>query len=299
MASILRPFQNLLSPGLRQVPTGQLAIDWTRPLTNGLMGCWVPGAMGFDNIGLNLLTLTRKANTAFDSTQHGPGLKSSGTNASAYATAPDVFKSWTKASIFYCGMRNGNQGAQNAESLYYNVSYDDINSSPFYNIALCCNTTDGIVAFWSHGASLGSLRDTAANSLPALNNTFTAGATFDTAGNVRIYKDGIFLKSGAFGAGSPGSTATSILAIHAPGGELARASNNTANIVCFWNRVLSDEEMCELNRNSYSFLIPAEYEMSPLYIPPYLRQRHYRFRTDAGAVDATPTWGSQEDSMVV
>jgi hypothetical protein len=41
---------------------------------------------------------------------------------------------------------------------------------------------------------------------------------------------------------------------------------------------------------------PDEGEMSMLPGPPALRQKHFRFRTDTAAADATPTWGALEDA---
>jgi hypothetical protein len=63
-----------------------------------------------------------------------------------------------------------------------------------------------------------------------------------------------------------------------------------------WNRALNDSEFAYLNANPMCFLVPAEYEMPILLVPVTLRQKHFRFRTDTGAADATPTWGALEDA---
>jgi hypothetical protein len=44
-------------------------------------------------------------------------------------------------------------------------------------------------------------------------------------------------------------------------------------------------------------LAPDVMPMMPMMLPPPpLRQKHFRFRTDTGAADATPTWGALEDT---
>jgi hypothetical protein len=40
----------------------------------------------------------------------------------------------------------------------------------------------------------------------------------------------------------------------------------------------------------------TKYKPSFITPPPPLRQKHFRFRTDTGAADATPTWGALEDT---
>lgn len=81
----------------------------------------------------------------------------------------------------------------------------------------------------------------------------------------------------------------------APNMSWLSAVNARVYWVAYWDRVLNDSEIVYLNSNPMCFLSPLKSEVPSLYYYMSVRQRHFRFRIDTDAVDATPIWGAAED----
>jgi hypothetical protein len=303
MAVILKPFQNLLNPGNFQVPTGDLAIDWTNPLTNGLIGCYVPGVNYGIDVSCQAPTLTPDPSASAPGTmtvgREGPGLLSNVAGNALQAVATPTFKTWTEFSIYWRGYSLGDSGG----GLGWLIGMTSSNTAtgPFTIVAIDQNGAGANwTLIWNTGGT-GPQSNVFTAAYPT--GSFSAGGTFRVSaatGTVLGYQNGALATSSsvAFGAAAPTSTASAQILLNGwpITGFNSRFANAICYIGCFWNRVLSAEEMARLDREPYSFIIPAEYEMPILLAPPALRQKHFRFRTDTGAADATPTWGALEDT---
>ena len=104
MASPLRLFSNQLNPN-RQVPLGPVAIDWSNPLADGLIGCWLPGASGVDIAG-KAPTLAYGAGAIVQATPEGPGegVTTSASNTGMTAIVGAPFTNYTALTIYWRGL---------------------------------------------------------------------------------------------------------------------------------------------------------------------------------------------------
>jgi hypothetical protein len=295
MASILRPFSNILNPGPLRIPGGNLTIDWSHSLTNGLIGCYLPGVMrGTDITGMGP-NLTPLSAATISSMEEGPGLQSVAANSGMTATATPAFKSWTQFSIYW---RAYVIGAPIATTDFAGVSYAIPEASPYVvaSIGVASNPLT-VRALWNTGGVFTEVSPGPIITTSVI-NSFGCSFTVSASALCQMYSNGVASGSAfAFGASGPISSATSSVGINTYSPTPTRYSNSITTAAYFWNRALAADEWARLHREPYSFLIPAEYELPLAFLsPPPLRQRHFRFRTDTGAVDATPTWGAAEDT---
>ncbi len=266
MVAILKPFQNLLAPGTKQIPQGRIVVDWSQSITRSMIGCWLPGAAGFDNLGLVPVRLSNPtAFGGFAPTQHGQGFRSVSTGGGAFATAPAQFKSWSELTLFWLGMRIGECVGSSA---FLAVSYDNAASAP-YIVAQLGYEGSALQVYWNSAGSPNFTNPT----IPAGNRAnfamLSIGVVFKVGTNNRCFSDGIMVNaSSAFGASGPTSTATSTIELNGEIATTTRVANHICNTACIWSRALSDEEMRSMHEAPYSFLIPAEYEMPALFTGP-------------------------------
>lgn len=264
MASVLRPFTNILNPGSKQVPPGSLRIDWTHQLSKGLIGCWVPGfARGFDLTGQVRQPLVRFTNEPRVETKpEGPGLVSDVQYSNINGLAPSIYKTWTEFSLYWRGFL---PGAPGMNSWPLGVAYDISPLLPPY--ALCCiaenNGTGTYNSSWNTGGTITSLAFSRAYSA----GLQSIGLTLVVNGTVTNYQNGYPAGTSSYGASGPTSTATSQITINGWWYGPERRVNGACYIACFWNRALSAAEMASIDQNPYRFLLPAESEMSILFIP--------------------------------
>jgi hypothetical protein len=120
------------------------------------------------------------------------------------------------------------------------------------------------------------------------------GGTTSTS-TVHLYANGI-PQTSLSNFGTPGAINTSDTnwGIGRQRLDNARYFNGNIDDARVFGRALSAQEIYSIY--SEAFLSPAEYEMPILFVPPTLRQKHFRFRTDTGAANATPNWGAAEDT---
>lgn len=256
MASLLQPFATL-STSHKQVPNGPLAVDWTHPLSQGLMACYVPGTNGGQNIAGSGGDLAFGTAASIGVGADGPGLASTSSTASGLSLSgvPANLRGKTAYSGYYRGyvssattdyapylrLTSNNTGTE-LFALYCRgfvpselVLNDSTNGTGEYNIS--SNST----GFMSHGAS-------------ALNG-----------GNLYTYNNGNLVTTQAIGTIDAGSS-TSILQIGADPVNNNSSFTGTTYIAALWSRQLTHDEQAWLDREPFCFLVPAEYELPALYV---------------------------------
>jgi hypothetical protein len=270
VASILKPFQ-VLNPR-RSVPQGKLAIDWSHPLVQGLIGCWVPGSMGPIDLTGAVPDLIWEINVgsggqpSLKSTPEGPGLdatKNSGFgNADFHGLAPSTFKTWSNLSVYWRGMIGPSADNPSAGTTLLGVAYDNAAGSPFTVFSLNINTSNVIGMDWNTASTI----NTVTGITPNFNAINSVGGTLPIGGTCNFYWNGVFRSSAAFGASPPQTSVTSTIGIGAYYPN-KNQSNSITTICCAWNRILSAIEMALVDADPYGFLIPAEYELPALPAP--------------------------------
>jgi hypothetical protein len=272
MPSILNPFSNLVAPGNYQMPVGtDLGIDFTNALSNGLIGCWIPGAMGGVDLTGASPTLKVNPNASFSGTPDGPSLLS--TNASgqdsmqATATAPYKYTAASGGlSIYWRGLISA-QIVSGANSNICGIAYDNAGGSPYLVAAISpqlgsqypgmsCLWNTGSITFFNIGGIVNNF-----------NAMYSFGATFaGTGGNVVFYNNGVSAGSNAFAGSDPSTSATSQIIIGGDAYASSRTSNCLTNLCCFWNRALSAGEMMAMHLNPYAFVVSDEYDLPQTFI---------------------------------
>lgn len=269
VASILRSFAANALWSKNQVPQGDLAIDWTHNLTNGLIGAWVPGAMGgveITGFGPTLITqIGNVAGTPFiDITPDGPGLRSSGHFGDGYgATTPPNYRSilGSGLSMFWRGLVLG--GGNNYTPVLM-ISWDNSSGGPAPVMSIGDRAGNSFYLTWNDGTTAQLLFG---ENYPAFPFFRSWAATFQT-GAQAIYVNGIQTGTSAL-ASVPTIGATSETSIQRyTSGNLA-GTNTACNCAYIWNRVLSAAEMLQLHLDPYGFLVPAdEQDMQQMPPPP-------------------------------
>jgi hypothetical protein len=226
-------------------------------------------------------------------TAAGPGTLTNAANTTLVGLANSAFKDWQIGfSIFWHGYTIG-QGTF-ADTCLAGISTTDGANNFVAAITPIRNGSTFQFLYTANGA-LQFATATPQNSMNTCGGTWTVG----TSAPVVAYLNGVVANSGPFGNSSnTAGVATSKVVISGISGFPTHYGNVITNAVYFWrDRILTAEEMRFLDRSPYDFLIPAEGEAPMmLVVLPTLRQKHFRFRTDAGAADATPTWGALEDT---
>jgi hypothetical protein len=258
MGSVLKPFQNLLDPGSFQVPIGRLAIDWTHPLANGLIGCWVPGVMwGIDLVGNAHLAASNTAKTNLSS--EGVGYWSQ--NSGLYNGSPSSYvMSWNSASLYWRGQLPASDPgtipsfatvrSQNIRDAISIRSLADITN-------VGAGSSNGTTALTAGGVNLTSY----------LNKVISMGATTSVGDFLKFYLNGVFQTQAA--QTSAPTLADSAIEIGSWNAPTSRVGVNITTCMYYWkDRVLTASEMAWLNVAPYDFLIPQEEEMPVIFSPP-------------------------------
>jgi hypothetical protein len=267
VASILKPFQ-VLNPRC-SVPIGRLAIDWSHPLANGLLACYVPGAMGGINIanpGNGDIARDTAAAPFNGVGVEGAGLTTTVANSGMFAFAPVSFKGLGAYSLYYRAFVLGNSSASCS---LLGMSYDNAGGSPYVLVEIGAAGGGTTAAPLSLGWNVAGTLVSDLAIIPAFtaNTIASVGATFTNNGNVVGYSGGVNRGAAAWGSGLPASALTSQIEFNTYGGAATRFSNTTAFIGCIWSRALSDSEMAQLDADPYGFLIPAEAELPVVFSP--------------------------------
>jgi hypothetical protein len=265
MTSILPPFSNIVAPGVWQTPNAPvLTVDWTNSLTIGLLGCWLPGAMGGIDLTGGLIGqmpfLGGGGGTGIN--PDGPSTDSSAT-VGGYSTnlpAGSPFLSTTGLTCFWRGMSKGNGSAFFMQN---GILYGNGSVSPFWSFGFGDgNGTNNSVCFQYNHSGAASNNQIYATEPFNVMWDICAAADVTGAGNYFIYRDGSQIFSHSF---------ESPINYNPPCFfAFDNQMNARASIVCWWNRQLRADEVMEMHLAPYQFIIPAEYDAETLMpiIPP-------------------------------
>jgi len=236
-------------------------VDWSNPLTDGLIGCYLPGTLqGIPIVGPKL-----------SQGDGGPGSRvvlkegyayrsnTTGSNTGLITTAPAAYTG-SAFSCYWRGRINGAPG-DTFPSLI-GVTYTNSDTNPFYGRMIAGDSSDylAIGCRWNNAGTL-------ASPTTAIDVTGSYGAqpfslcgTFLTGGNSILYKNGVSAASDAFGAGAPSFSGPQLfINQYVPG--TPRTVNADCSLALFWNRQLSASEVLQLDKNPYQFLIYPEEDM--------------------------------------
>jgi len=253
MTFVFRP------PQRRLLPVGPLKIDWSHPLTNGLMACYVPGVMGGINLvgnGGNIIGGTTA--DFWSNSVEGPSARIVASDSQLLGPAPASWAASTEFSIYTRYFVSGSTLGANPRMAA--IEPNNTNGSPFCLVCIL-SLSSALSVAWNTGGSFTSVgfgTSWTANTVKSL------GATFKVNGSVITYDGGVSVGTGAsFGASAPTSTVPTVLI-----GGLTTGGSNVVNgnnfISCFWNRVLSADEMAAIDADPYCFLTQeAELPMMP------------------------------------
>ena len=257
------------------IPAGYnagLKIDWSHPLSVGLIGCWVPGVSLID-LCLTGLDLQLGSST-FGVSPEGPCidgiLGATGTNygaASGDIPSAHPLLHWSRLTWYYRGMTNAASGSiANSFQRLLNIAYDNANGNPYSLAGAYFNSGTTIAPMWNIGGGF----VTGVNftlSLP-IYTEFSIASTYVAGGNQQGYFNGA-ISGGVTGVGPgvPSYSATSQIDI---AGDFAYPNSAALKtyMVAFWNRDLSAAEIAYLDADPYCFLVPSEGEWSMVKVPP-------------------------------
>lgn len=241
-----------------RVPSGRAKIDWTHPLANGLIGCWVWGTSGGINLTGASPDLTRSSPVTDGVGADGPALGFTAAPSTMLALAPPAFKSWTEMSMFG-RLRTHPSNLPNDYPMVIGVTYDNANGAPYATACIMRRPSNpNYMAFTNSAGSIASTGEWAGTP----GNTDNIGANFKVGGNIDLYANGTLVLQSTLPS-APNTTATAQLGcgigvVNTGSGVL----NATALYVGYiWNRVLSADEHMALHLDPYCFLIYPEDEV--------------------------------------
>lgn len=269
MGSILTPFGNLLTPGKLQVPTGQLAIDWTHPLANGLSYFRILGA----NIAPPVYTrasdggMLPQASAVIGMAALGPAL-----------TVGAYYPSTNTSSLFSM--------PQNTGTVSFLVQASFSPTDGVYHGLFACGKSSvvgdvDIVKFSDNNWYSGWQQPADNRVVTAASGTFSAGDVFmvtsswNGTGNAstqtgKFYTKGILRNSNSKTQNTADTSSQDFLIgddINRGGNLWCRANGTAIYSVAIWDRQLSDQEVQQYSLEPWSFMIPAEYEMPIMKTP--------------------------------
>jgi len=253
---------------------GKPWINWTHPLTNGLIGCWVPGLSGPIDLTGQVLDLSQNSsagNILLTTTPDGPALnslKNAGAgNATYYGIAPSSLKTWSNLTMFWRGLVGPSTDPPSSNSTIFGIAYDNALDAPYQVADIGMNASMQTFVDWNAGGTYMPGN----SATPVAINTGTMNsiaATFPVGGTVTQYVNGVSVYSGTSFGSAPSTSATSIISIGSyfiSGGATA-ATATAATLACVWNRILSANEIAFLDADPYCFLTWAEGEWPAIAI---------------------------------
>lgn len=254
MAGVIRGFANGLV-GPTQVPQGFLRIDWSHPLSNGLMFYYLPGVTPLDIANKDPGILALSGASFIGSSPEGPSvdctINNSGDGILTSTVVPGA-ASATAMSVYARGYKVG--APPNNSSFIAGITFSvNPNNSPFVMVGLQYNlSTIAIRVSYNQAGSLVFLGFN--NLLSGSSQQFSLGGSVVNGGNVKSYYNGALDNSAAAGVFTPSS-----------GGAIIGGNDNMQHTVfCGWNRELTADEMMRIHLDPYGMLVPAEYDLPAL-----------------------------------
>lgn len=240
-----------VSPPRTQLGQGKPRINWSHPLAQGLIGCYVPGWCG--NTIYNLVgiggDLVVQSGAAYANTQDGRALDSSASNSLAFVTAPPTMQP-AVGSAFWRGNLKAAVSVSNIDLM--GLTFTNSDTTPF----------DAFTIGWSSGSQLfgsGNIGGAQANATQAATVTtpsgmINVGMTIAPSDNTRLYVNGVQTATAATGAGTISyGTPQICLGGYAP--VATRIANAQSVVGYLWKRTLTAGEMLALHFAPYAFLI--------------------------------------------
>lgn len=237
----------------------RVVIDWTHPITQGLIGCWVPGILPNASLVDGLILANGSAPQANFMTAEGPSIRNNQANAGLKSgTAPVAFRS-NPMSIYWRGVAFGNPSTNTA---VFGVGSHTTATSPFIGPATIAYSGNQLGLWWNSGGVDTTILISA--SPPTANTVFSCGGTVPGANQTCFsYLNGKNISSGAFGASAV--TFTDGLITYGVYSALETRFSNTDMIMgCIWNRALSDDEHGYIHTNPYDFLMVVDLPFAAL-----------------------------------
>lgn len=259
---VIRQFSNQVSPKLT-IPIGPLNIDWSHPLSAGLMACYLPGISGVDISSQAPTLAPETSGYKRGVTSEGPSLLSDAVATQGMASIVSApFTTWTTLSIYWRGF---SVGASSNNSNLVGITFDNLCGAPFLLAGLELGAT-GWTTVTATGANTGTgVFDNSGN----FGKKFSCCGTFNTAALQKLYVNGNFISSATYGAAYT-STATSSICIMTETACGPHNLNSHCNIVYFWNRELSAAEVLNLEFDPYCLLLPEDSELQLINIPDFI-----------------------------
>jgi hypothetical protein len=243
------------------IPPGQPRIDWNNPISNGLVGAYLPSA----SLGPNIYDLTGlgpplalTSGTTYAPGRDGTGLFGNATGEGAFAAPSSAQMPSTTASVFtrvtFASSNpsaNVTIGVTNVNSGFSGANGFDIDFDSFGDVFAECSTSTGTFS----STTLGSFNTGDTNSY---------SLSLKAGGNLTFYSDGSLIDTTAttgtsIDYGSGGNAAqTAIWRVNA---DFVRNPNMTCYVMLLWNRVLSDQEHRWLGQNPYGLFVFPDDEL--------------------------------------
>jgi hypothetical protein len=239
----------------RRVPTVSVEIDWTHPLSNGLVACYMPGSLrgAVDLTGIGPFLAPVSSAAVIGPTSYGPGLVSDASAASIGSSAvPAAWKLATAGTIFSALELTGTPVASTS---VFGLAYNSSGTTPFNDYLLFFDSSTRLGFAYNHGGTSASVQ-----SLVAMGSgRHTAAATFTISNTapIVIYQDGAATFTGAWSGVSPSYAGGGYLQI---GGDISvptRILHGNTAISLIYNRVLSAAEIAALNIDPFCMLRPS------------------------------------------
>lgn len=231
-------------PGVK--PTGSVEVDWSNPLARGLKVCLLGSSQRATNLANQSSKLTINGNVTHKALD---GFVFGDTVSDYISDASTDYAQTGKFSAFLVVKAEYSSG-----SLPAFIARGDSSAGEW----MFRHNNSGAVRFYANG---GTWNTTSANLL-SYGIKQTVGFTADTGSGLSVYVNGAVANTAG---GSFLNTSTKPLTVGAADGDSNRPYAGSMNLIIIYDRLLSDQEHAELNRDPYQILKPAQPRM--LFLP--------------------------------
>lgn len=223
-------------PGVK--PTGAVEIDWSNPLARGLKVCLLGSSQRATNLADQANPLTINGNVTHKALD---GFVFGDTVSDYISDASTDYAQTGKFSAFLVVKAESSSG-----SLPTFIARGDASAGEW----MFRHNNSGAVRFYANG---GTWNTTSANLL-SYGIKQTVGFTADTGSGLSVYVNGAVANTAG---GSFLNASTKPLTVGAADGDSNRPYAGSMNLIIIYDRLLSDQEHAELNRDPYQILKPA------------------------------------------
>jgi len=185
----------------------------------------------------------------------GPSFRSTASNGRVYADiVPTRWRLASTVSAFWWGRVRGNPGN---DSQLICTNYNNTLTSPYvgwgFGNNLTHSTGNKLSLYWNAGGSFNFL----GTSQDYTGVVSTAAGTFNTAGNMVLYADGVSVGSTAWSGGAPTWGTTPAFNLCGDSNVTSRYANTDTYAALIYDRELSAAEIARLHMAPLQFLIPG------------------------------------------